>query len=330
VYDRTPRSVHVVVKHEAALPGLPAVIYWPTFCVTAFTVFQKDERLRPTSRYRAVMRTNWEDGFMESGKKRGFTLIELLVVVALLVILAGTILPKLDRVQLKANKGVAANNAGGVSRYIQTYRVMHNLYPDRWDSLLTSGSGGLWMDNTPATDATTVPQLEPQLTGAIAGGPTKLTTLTLTLDEQIRSLARMGIGNVLDLDGLSTGIPGNRFTQVRALAVGDKVATINGADGDGQAIIDNIYPENRLSTGTPGTIPSGKRLVVFGFGPGNAAIGDIVQECPFYSNTDPALYYHRFLAVFEISDGGSRAELKAVLGADGDRIDEEINDYYEK
>jgi len=263
---------------------------------------------------------------MELGKKRGFTLIELLVVVALLVILAGTILPKLDRVQLKANKGVAANNAGGVSRYIQTYRVMHNLYPDRWDSLLT-GAGALWADSA---NPTTVPQLEPQLTGALPGSPTKLTTLTLTTDEQLRSLSRMGISTVLDLDGASTAIPGNRFAQVRTLAINDKVATINGADGDGAAIIDQIYPENRLSTGTPGTIPAGKNLVVFGFGPGNAAIGDIVQECPFYSNTDPALYYHRFLAVFEISDGGSRAELKAVLGADGDRIEEEINDYYEK
>jgi prepilin-type N-terminal cleavage/methylation domain-containing protein len=260
----------------------------------------------------------------------GFTLIELLVVVAILVILAGTILPKLDRVQLKANKGVAANNAGGISRYIQTYRIMHNLYPDRWDSLLTGASGNLWKDNTPATDATTVPQLEPQLTGAIAGGPAKLKTLTLTAPEQIRSLARMGISTALDLDSASTDIPGNRFTQQRALAVGDKVATVDPADGDGAAIIDHIYPENKLSGGTSGTIPAGKQLVVFGFGPLNAAVGDVVQECPFYSNTDPSLYYHRFLAIFEVSDTGSRAELKAVVGADGDRIDEEINDYYEK
>src|SRR5262245_66218054 len=95
----------------------------------------------------------------------GFTLIEVLVVVAILVILAGFILPKLDRAQLKANKGVAAANMGGVSRYIQTYRVMHNFYPDRWDSLLsdeaTAGTFVLKVPGAPGGAA----GLDPQLVG---------------------------------------------------------------------------------------------------------------------------------------------------------------------
>src|SRR5690349_3585044 len=104
-------------------------------------------------------------------RSRGFTLIELLVVVAILVILAGTVLPKLDRVQLKANKGVAGNNAAGVSRYIQTYRIMHNVYPNHFDSLLTGPSGTLW-----STSSGLGPELEPQTTGALPGSPHKLTT----------------------------------------------------------------------------------------------------------------------------------------------------------
>lgn len=266
--------------------------------------------------------------------KAGFTLIELLVVVAILVILAGLILPKLDRVQLKANKGVAASNIHDVSRYIQTYRVMHNFYPDKWDSLMDSGTT-LW--TAPNIDA---PGLEPQLVGGpIPASPHKLKVADPLTAGEVRSLSRLGIGTLLDLDTSSDAIPGSRFTQQRPLAVGGRFATLNVSvppvstdDEDAIAIVDHIYPQNKLTgtnPGVSGTIPSGKRLLVVGVGPNNAMIGDVVQDTPFYSNTDPAKYYHRFLAIFEISDGGSRAELKAVVGADADRLDEEINDFYE-
>jgi prepilin-type N-terminal cleavage/methylation domain-containing protein len=258
--------------------------------------------------------------------RAGFTLIELLVVVAILVILAGLILPKLDKIQLKSNKAVAASNIHDVSRYIQTYRVLHNFYPDRWDSLMTAGDGTLW------TAATLDDQgLEPQLTGSpIPASPEKLVVTSTGLsDGEVRSLSRLGIGTMLDLGSDTGAIPGNRFTVVRPIATGDQFATINVGDEDGEAIIDHIYPQNRLSTGSAGAIPAGKRLIVFGVGPLNTMIGDVVQDTPFYSNTDPAKYYHRFLAIFEIDDGGGRAELKAVVGADADRLDEEINDFYE-
>lgn len=276
-------------------------------------------------------------------RRSGFTLIEMIVVVAILVILAGLVLPKLDRAQLKANKGVAASNLGGVSRYIQTYRVMHNVYPDRWDSLLASVMPA---DASPTLGAATLPALvfpgapaqepgvDPQLTGGPpTGSPTKLTTTTLVEDavadvHEVRSLARMGITTVLDWG--SSGVPGDRFTEPRTLADGSVVATVNAADGDGRAIIDHIYPENRLPGGVSGTVPSGKKLVVFGFGPLNTVIGDILQESPTYANTDPTQYYNRNLAIFEVSAGGSRAELKAVVGGDADRIDEEVNDFYER
>jgi len=263
--------------------------------------------------------------------KAGFTLIELLVVVAILVILAGLILPKLDKIQLKSNKAVAAANIHDVSRYIQSYRVLHNFYPDRWDSLLTGPTGTLWTAATIDDKG-----LEPQLVGGpIPASPQKLVVTTTGLSAgEVRSLSRLGIGTMLDLDASSTAIPGSRFAIERPIAQGQQFATINVADGDGEALIDYIYPQNKVKstanpTGTPGAIPSGKRLIVLGVGPLNTMIGDVVQDTPFYSNTDPAKYYHRFLAIFEISDGGSRAELKAVVGADADRLDEEINDFYE-
>ena len=69
---------------------------------------------------------------------------------------------------------------------------------------------------------------------------------------------------------------------------------------------------------------------MLGFGPANQSIGDVLQECPTYANTDPTQYYNRNLAIYEVDSGGSRAELKAVVGGDADRIDEEVADFYEK
>ncbi|MEI6234547.1 MAG: prepilin-type N-terminal cleavage/methylation domain-containing protein [Planctomycetota bacterium] len=267
---------------------------------------------------------------IQAGVKRrrpGFTLIEMLLVVAILVALAGLVLPKLDKEQLRANKGIAANNMTGVSRYIQTYRIRHNKYPDRWDSLV-DGSGNLWVPGAPGTSI----GLDPQLVGGPpTGSPHKLTTTTLVENattHEVRSLSRMNIANVLGLAS-SPSSPGNAFNVVTPLANGVTVATINASDSDGRAIIDSIYPENKLSTGTSGAIPSGKKLVVFGFGPLNSAIGDVLQECPTYSNTDPTQYYNRFIAIFECSAGGSRAELKTVVASDADMVGEEIGDYFE-
>jgi len=245
----------------------------------------------------------------------GFTLIELLVVVVILIILAGLVLPKLDKIQLKANKGVAANNAAGTSRYIQTFRIMHNVYPDGWDSLL---------DPTHTTLST---KIDPQLIGG-GGGPTKLRISTSGealngTDSTLRSLTRMGITKVYDEGAGSNGFPSDVFTSpARLLADGDVYATINEADGDGLALIQHLYPDT-------GTVTPGKQLIVLGFGVRNTTIGDVLQECPFYSNGNLEAYYGRFLAIFQMDTGGGRVELMGVVGADADRIDEEIGDFYD-
>ena len=277
-------------------------------------------------------RMNMEASVTKKTVARGFTLIEMLVVVSILVILTGAILPKLDVVQLKVNKGVAANNMGGVSRYVQTYRVMHNIYPDHWDSLMggTTGSDPTSLWAGPAGGLG--PGLEPQTTGALAGSPHKLTTTTLTESatvHELRSLTRLGIVTIEQLGGTTGDIPGNLYNQDQLLAAGSTVATINDADPDGQNIISQIYKLGGTSTspvGYPATV--GEKLVVFGFGPKNSTIQDVLQECPWYPNTDPNKYYHRFLCIFRVFQDGTRCQLAMVTGADGDRIDEEIGDYY--
>ena len=245
--------------------------------------------------------------------RSAFTLIELVVVVAVLVILAGLILPKLDLFKLKANKAVAASNIAGVTRFVEGYRIQKDLYPDGWDSLLDS-----------LNPTQLYAKLDPQLLGpaAQAGAPTKLVLTTIASDDELRSIVRVGISSVHDHDA-SAPVPSDSAaaTPLRALAVGSSVATINAADPDGQGILNLFYPRT-------GAVPAGRKLFVFGLGPANDIVGTELHDAPFYSNGNQLTNYARFLCVFEVSSTGHRAQMLGTLAADGDPLHDELSDYY--
>ncbi|MEZ6194817.1 MAG: prepilin-type N-terminal cleavage/methylation domain-containing protein [Planctomycetota bacterium] len=244
--------------------------------------------------------------------QQGFTLIELIVVMAILTILSGLIIPKLDVFKLKANKAQSAANMSGVDRFVASYKVQRDLFPDGNDSLLEDGTNTFYA------------QLDPQLTGSTTGSPTKLTTTTIANDSELRSLQRVGLTTVNDHDP-AAGFPGDSAagTTPRTLAVNDTIATINAADSDGQAILRHLYPQ------TDGVVPANEKVVVFGLGPRNAMIPDTLHVAPFYANTAQTSYYNRFLLCYALDTGGGRARFLAALGSDADTISEEINEFYE-
>lgn len=265
----------------------------------------------------------------------GFTLIELLVVVAILVALAGLVLPKLDGVVLKSNRGIAANNISGVDRYIQTYRVLHNVYPNFYDSLLDT-SGAL-----PSV-------LNDELTGAGAIAiHTKLKTatgLTTGDDSNLASLARVGITDVFDWDG-GTDSPSGHFTDgPHTLSGSRNYATLNVTpitdpldsnrlvlnstpgtdDGDAREIYEYLYPQSNPSRHQI----AGSKLIVMGFGRNNSAIGEVMNNAPLYPNSDPTTKYCHYLVVFEARADHNRAIFKCALGSDGDLMQGEIDEYF--
>ncbi|MEQ1638614.1 MAG: prepilin-type N-terminal cleavage/methylation domain-containing protein [Methylococcales bacterium] len=71
-------------------------------------------------------------------KQSGFTLLELLVVITLLAILSVGALVAYEGVGDNAQATAAANNIAGTDRAIRNYRAVTQLYPDQWDSLVTT------------------------------------------------------------------------------------------------------------------------------------------------------------------------------------------------
>ncbi|MBI3817405.1 MAG: prepilin-type N-terminal cleavage/methylation domain-containing protein [Planctomycetes bacterium] len=254
---------------------------------------------------------------------RGFTLIELVVVVAVLAILAGIVLPKLDIFKLKANKATAAANMAGINQYVEAYRTQKDNYPDNWDSL---------MDEQNPTSLFS--GLDPQLLGPVSGvpaSPQKLATTTIADQNELRSLNRVGIINTYNHVG--GGFPGDSASAKHQLSQGDTVATLNTADEDAKKIVAALYPKLNPLPGTA-NIPPGRKLVVFGLGPRNQLCDNTdasatLHGAPFYANTDQLKYYNRFLVIFEIFSNGSRCRMLATVGADADQLSEEIQDFYE-
>lgn len=266
--------------------------------------------------------------------RRAFTLLELVVVLAILVILAGIVVAKLDVFQLRANKGTAASNITGVGRLVQTFYVTNNLYPNGFDSLITDRTANtLWTAPDEASKG-----LIPSLVGGpTPGAPTKLTTTTIATTSELYGLTRVGVSTVYDLNPTlaataNSTLPGNCFTVAHTLAVNDVVATPNPNDSNGRKMLRALYPQfDPDGTKTAAQyVAQNFRVALFGLGRLNELVGDkgLLMEAPFYANTPDRLrHYDRFLVAFDMPSSG-RARLLGVFAADGDTLGEEIDDFY--
>jgi hypothetical protein len=223
-----------------------------------------------------------------------------------------------------AGHSAAASSATDTVKLIEGAYSLKHAYPDGWDSLMGSNGNALWTASAPPSTQ----GLHRELSGAT--NP-KLTAGTLTAD-YVTALNNAGIFTLYNLSTSTseTKRPGDMFNTPTSISSGSSVAFVSASGG--QAIVDHIYRDNKLSTGTPGLMPTGKVLVVFGLGPNNNLVQGHTNslknfsmlEAPTYSNVDATITYNRLLAVFEIDTTGStpKATFKTMLGTDGDLIDD--------
>jgi len=222
-------------------------------------------------------------------KSRGaLTLIELVVVMAILVALAGILIPLVPGMLGRGEQSSAATNMSEISKWVQTFEAASGRYPLDWDSL-TDGT------------ATTLTYLASSTTKGPFSGATPALQMTALTANQASALTGAGITQV---QLMSTTQPtgtnltfnpyqsANKTTNAQLIANAVNVPTLTLA---GQSQI-------RVGDGTT----NAGTFVVFGLGDRaslvKSAFAPGMQDAPVvtYDAFTPDTKYGRFGVIFQI------------------------------
>jgi len=223
--------------------------------------------------------------------RRGLTLLELVVVMAILIAIAGILVPLLPDMMSSGNQSAGATNITELEKAILTFRSTYFRAPNHFDSLMTDGGSA-------------ISDLLPGPPGGSYGGD--LTAGTLT-SAQRKCLSTTGITTVYDMENdlvdrddfhptLSPYVDSQPYGSGRTLDTGSNVV-----------MLQKPYGEDRLL---------GVRLnenhdyIVLGIGSRCNLCGadGIVKEAPIfhypkaYGKSVPSNSYLRFCAVYDVGD----------------------------
>ena len=242
-----------------------------------------------------------------SRARPGYSLIELVVVLMVLAIVAGLTVSIVDWLRRSADKASASNIMGSLLSNIQLYRTTYGNYPDQYDSLIDDAASTLY------------DKLHSELKGS------RLTLDTGLTQGELNSLNSVGITTVFHHKDQPSVNVGNSAITFSKLAANTQLAVLNDPE-----VIDSIFPPLAGGVSGSGQDKTKVKLVVFGFGPKNTAIGKTIVAPPIYSGVgDPSAIYPRFAVVFAVFADGSPAQLKAVLDSKGDFLNEELTEFYQ-
>lgn len=244
--------------------------------------------------------------------RKGFTLIELLVVIVIIAALAALIVPNVGMFGRSTDMAVSAKSQSDVANNVQQFFVLQKRYPQGMDSLMDT-TGAIYASDTTNGDTQTrgLPysgadgtRLQAQLVAA------SLTNATGA--EYARSLTRGGLDWVYDHDTavINSNASNTTFRGIVADANGTgntAPTSINVAEVTGSYMIGKLAPAG---------LKAGQRIVAFGYGQKNTAIGKTSTTCPLYPGADKT-YYGRYIVYLMIYASGERASLIGVSDAYG-------------
>lgn len=253
--------------------------------------------------------------------RRAFTLIELLVVIIIIAALAALIVPNIGSFGRSTDMAVSAKTQADVANIVNQFFVLQKRFPQGLDSLLDS-TGALYGPDVNNADSQVrgFPYAGAEGTRlANAAGVGQLQASTLgnaTNAEYLRSLTRAGFDWVWDHD--TAAINSNTSNTVfRALA--DNIVSPGIA---GTNTVTTPIPVAELTNGQlmsrihPTALRSTERIVAFGYGQKNTAIGKLSTTCPLYPGADKT-YYGRYILYFKVYASGERATLVGVSDSYG-------------
>ncbi len=258
-----------------------------------------------------------------TAKRRGLTLVELVVVMAILIALAGIIIPILPGVIGRGETSARATNDSEIYKWVQMYEAMTSQYPYDWDSLIDSSTG---------TNATYVGGF----TTATGNSGPALATTTLTTG-QASALTGGGIGSIQQMSNstattLSTAQGGSGFNSYsdtfNPYPTNDRAAdrltvkagiTVAYLTAVGQQMLGLADNSTISTTDGTATVPGTGWYIVFGLGKrcslvgtGTANVGANFFD-KFSLDPSPTGSYARYGVVFQTS-GVSGLSNSAIAG----------------
>lgn len=252
-------------------------------------------------------------------RRGGFTLIELVMVIMILAIVAGLAVPIVGWLRRSANYGAQANTTASLASNFEFFRTTYgnNGYPDGLDSLLLAS------DNTveiPYVDGGYADLFVP---GTVTGDEFACFNWLTTVYDHTDTAH----------EGLQ-GNPGNTATTPRAFVDGANVAVVD-VDGTDEAakLLSELYPGATVDAANNTITFEGEviKLVGFGIGPNNEAIGRTMQSPPLDPRVDNSEVYGRYTAIFATypTRKGRRAQLKAIVNAKGRTTNNALTEFWQ-
>ena len=255
---------------------------------------------------------------LTSLRRQGFTLIELLVVLVIVAALAALIVPNVGSYGRSADMAVSAKSQADIANQCSLFFVTQKRFPQGLDSLLDT-TGALYSADTTSGDTQTrgLPysgadgtRLQSQLTvGALTNASGA---------EYLRSLTRAGFDWVYDHDitQVNSNISNTTF---RALTSGIDDPTTSAVESSAavsSAPVAELTGSALLIKLNGGLLKANERVVAFGFGQKNTAIGKFTTTSPLYPGADKT-YYGRYIVYFKVYASGERATLLGVTDSYG-------------
>ena len=249
-------------------------------------------------------------------KLTGFTLIELLVVIIIIAALAALVVPNVGSFGRSTDMAVSAKTQADIAQQVQLFFVTQKQYPSGFDSLITTGATPDIYKADPE-NATTQTRGLPYSgadgvnlgngTTGTSGTPAQLTLYavpanTTGTEEYLKSITRAGLDVVFDHD---TAVINSNLanTTQRTIAAAGNVAELT----SDKALFTKLHPQ---------ALRTGEKIIAFGYGQKNSAIGKTSTTCPLYPGADKT-YYGRYIVYFKIYASGERATLVGVSDAYG-------------
>jgi prepilin-type N-terminal cleavage/methylation domain-containing protein len=245
--------------------------------------------------------------------RRGLTLIELVVVLAILVGLAGLIVPRLDFLKNQTDHAAAAATSADLAKMLQTQKTSSGAYPSL--DLLIDESGAAYSK-----------------VWNVGSLPIKATTLTTTAGERWYGSLLEG-GLKLGYQQVSTATNASSSTGTAApvdlitAAAGGSLTVAEVDPASTQPYVGAIY--RAVFPDTAGTPPAGVKLIAMGIGSRNGMVGNVMTSTPIEAQgDDPTQVYCRYIAIFAIYQNGTKpAQLKMVVDHRLKQIDKRIEQY---